>query len=117
MLTALVSNYLDVHLDNHDVYLNVLGGLKVSDPGADLAVVAALYSSAKNMRFPSKTAFIGEVGLDGKVRPVQQMKMRVAEAKRMGIKNVISSHYPKEKDVTGVRTVREAIKRALSGDE
>lgn len=117
MLTALSSNYLGVHLDNHDVYLNVLGGLKVSDPGVDLAVVAALYSSAKNIHFPLKTAFIGEVGLDGKVRPVQQMQMRVAEAKRMGIRNVISSCYPREKDVVGVRTVREAIKRALSGGQ
>jgi len=117
MLTALASNYLGVHLGSHDVYLNILGGLKISDPGVDLAVVAALYSSAKNIRFPPKTAFIGEVGLDGKVRPVQQMQMRVAEAKRMGIKNVISSFYPDEKSVLGVKTVREAVKKALSGGQ
>ncbi len=117
MLTALVSNYLRVSLENRDVYLNVLGGLKISDPGVDLAVIAALYSSAKNITFPSKTAFVGEVGLDGRIRTVQQMQMRVAEARRMGLKRLIVSYQFKEDDVTGVRTVKEAITKALSGDE
>ncbi len=116
MLTALVSNYLGVSLENRDVYLNVLGGLKISDPGMDLAVIAALYSATKNICFPSKTAFVGEVGLDGRVRAVQQTRMRVAEAKRMGMKRVIASYQSKEDGVMGVRTVREAIAKALSGD-
>ena len=117
MLTALVSNYLGVSFENRDVYINVLGGLRISDPGVDLAVIAALYSSAKNIRFPSKIAFVGEVGLDGRVRTIQQMRMRIAEAKRMGMKRVIASYQSKEDKVTGVRTVREAITKALSGDE
>ncbi len=117
MLTALTSNYLGVHLENSDVYLNILGGLKVTDPAVDLAVVAALYSSAKKMHFPVKTVFIGEVGLDGRVRPVQQMKMRISEAKRMGIKRIITSYHFKSEDTIGVKTVRESIMKALSGDE
>lgn len=117
MLSALTSNYLGVHLENNDLYLNILGGLKVTDPAVDLAVVAALYSSSKKMHFPVKTVFVGEVGLDGRIRPVPQMKMRVSEAKRMGIKRIITSYYSKEKDTIGVKTVREAITKALVGDE
>ncbi len=117
MLSALTSNYLGVHLENNDLYLNILGGLKVTDPAVDLAVVAALYSSSKKMHFPVKTVFVGEVGLDGRIRPVPQMKMRVSEAKRMGIKRIITSYYSKEKDTIGVKTVREAITKALTGDE
>ncbi|WP_036221698.1 DNA repair protein RadA [Mesoaciditoga lauensis] len=117
MLSALTSNYLGVHLENNDLYLNILGGLKVTDPAVDLAVVAALYSSSKKMHFPIKTVFVGEVGLDGRIRPVPQMKMRVSEAKRMGIKRIITSYYSKEKDTIGVKTVREAITKALAGDE
>ncbi|WP_456399787.1 DNA repair protein RadA [Mesoaciditoga sp.] len=117
MLSALTSNYLGVHLENNDLYLNILGGLKITDPAIDLAVIAALYSSAKKMSFPVKTVFIGEVGLDGRVRPVQQMKMRISEARRMGIKRIISSYLSKEKGIMGVRTIKEAIAKALMEDE
>jgi DNA repair protein RadA/Sms len=117
MLAALTSNYLGVHLESNDLYLNVLGGLKITDPAVDLAVVAALYSSAKKMHFPVKTAFVGEVGLDGRIRPVQRMKMRISEAKRMGVKRIITSDLLKEKGVIGVKTVKEAITKALIGDE
>ncbi len=117
MLSALTSNYLGVHLENNDLYLNILGGLKITDPAIDLAVIAALYSSAKKMSFPVKTVFIGEVGLDGRVRPVQQMKMRISEARRMGIKKIISSYLSKEKGIIGVRTIKEAIAKALMEDE
>ncbi len=117
MLTALVSNYLGVSFENRDVYLNVLGGLKISDPGVDLAVIAALYSSAKHIAFPSKTVFVGEVGLDGKVRSVQQMQMRITEAKRLGVRRVITSHQFEGDGVAKAKTVKDAIAKALSGDE
>ncbi len=117
ILSALVSNHLGVSLENRDAYLSVLGGLKITDPGVDLAVIAALFSSAKSLRFAPKTTFIGEVGLDGRIRGVSQMPLRIAETKRMGIKNIITSYQVKERGVKGVRTLKEAMAKALTGDE
>ncbi len=118
MLGALASNYLGVRLESSDLYLSILGGLKITDPAVDLAIVAALYSSAKRMKFPSKMAFVAEVGLDGRLRPVQRMKARVAEARRMGIRHVIASALTEEKGVVRAKNIQDAVKKALViGDE
>ncbi len=113
MLGALTSNYLGARLESSDLYLSVLGGLKISDPAVDLAIVAALYSSAKKMKIPSTIAFVAEVGLDGRLRPVPRMKTRVVEAKRMGVKHVITSVLTNGNGVVKAKNVQEALKKAL----
>jgi DNA repair protein RadA/Sms len=73
-----------VQLHDRDVYLNVAGGLEIEDPAADLAVIAALASSALGRVLAPKTLFLGEVGLTGEVRPVAQLPLRLQEGARLG---------------------------------
>jgi len=76
-----------------DVFLNMAGGLKVSDPAIDLAVICAVLSSNFDYPIPGDACFAGEVGLSGEIRPVGQTDRRVAEAARLGFKKIFVSSY------------------------
>ncbi|MGC8612063.1 MAG: DNA repair protein RadA [Athalassotoga sp.] len=115
IISAIVSSHLGVSLDNRDIYLNILGGLKTSDTAIDLAVAMAIFSSVKKLKFSPKVAFIGELGLDGRVRNVPQMQLRISEAKRMGIENIIVSNDSKYGG-NGVKTLKEAILKSFGGN-
>jgi len=84
MLCAVAERRGGVQLHDRDVYLNVAGGLEIEDPAADLAVIAALASSALGRVLAPKTLFMGEVGLTGEVRPVAQLPLRLQEGARLG---------------------------------
>jgi len=84
MLCAVAERRGGVQLHDRDVYLNVAGGLEVEDPAADLAVVAALASSATGRLLAHRCLFLGEVGLTGEVRPVSQLPLRLQEGRRLG---------------------------------
>ena len=84
MLCAVAERRGGVQLHDRDVYLNVAGGLDIEDPAADLAVIAALASSASGRLLAPKCLFMGEVGLTGEVRPVAQLPLRLQEGARLG---------------------------------
>ncbi len=84
MLCAVAERRGGIQLHDRDVYLNVAGGLEVEDPAADLAVVAALASSATGRLLADRCLFLGEVGLTGEVRPVSQLPLRLQEGRRLG---------------------------------
>jgi DNA repair protein RadA/Sms len=84
MLCAVAERRGGVQLHDRDVYLNVAGGLEIEDPAADLAVIAALCSSAGGRLLAEKCLFLGEVGLTGEVRPVAQLPLRLQEGARLG---------------------------------
>lgn len=84
MLCAVAERRGGVQLHDRDVYVNVAGGLEVEDPAADLAVIAALCSSATGRILAPKCLFMGEVGLTGEVRPVAQLPLRMQEGARLG---------------------------------
>jgi DNA repair protein RadA/Sms len=84
MLCAVAERRGGVQLHDRDVYVNVAGGLEVEDPAADLAVIAALASSATGRFLAEKCLFMGEVGLTGEVRPVAQLPLRLQEGARLG---------------------------------
>ncbi len=115
IIAAIVSSHLGISLENKDIYLNILGGLRTTDTGIDLAVAVAVFSAVRKLKFPSKIAFIGEIGLDGKVRSVPQMQMRISEAKRMGIEHVIVSNSYRSYEIEGVKTLKEAILKSFGG--
>ncbi len=115
IMAAIVSSHLGISLENKDIYLNILGGLRTTDTGIDLAVAVAIFSAVKKLRFPPKIAFIGEIGLDGKVRNVPQMQMRISEAKRMGIERVIVSNGYRSDETEGVKILKEAILKSFGG--
>ncbi|MEK9130975.1 MAG: DNA repair protein RadA [Patescibacteria group bacterium] len=92
LLIAIANRHGNVGLDQSDVYVNVVGGIELTEPAADLAVIAAIISAKKNTAF-ADAVVMGEVGLSGEVRSVPFMDRRVREAERFGMKKVVS---PKE---------------------
>ena len=99
MLLAVLEKRAGFRLAVKDVFLNIAGGLKVSDPAIDLAVVSAVLSSNLDAPVSQHTTFAGEVGLSGEIRPVARIEQRIMEASRMGFENIVVSGYH--------RTVRE----------
>ncbi len=71
---------------DQDVFINVVGGLRLGEPAADLGVVAAIASAIRDVELDPDSVFVGEVGLGGEVRPVQQLERRLSEAARLGFK-------------------------------
>lgn len=84
MIIAVLAVRYGLNLTTHEVYLSIAGGMKVSEPAADLAVAAALISAATNKPLPKNSAFFGEVGLSGEIRRVPQSQMRISEAAKLG---------------------------------
>jgi DNA repair protein RadA/Sms len=84
MILAVLESRAGFSFGNLDVYLNVVGGLKVNEPAADLAVAAALISALINKPIDPSYVFFGEIGLGGEVRPVHQTEARLKEAEKLG---------------------------------
>lgn len=108
MLLAVLEKRAGFHLAAKDVFLNMAGGLKVTEPAADLAVVAAVLSSNFDYALPADVCFAGEVGLSGEIRPVPQTDRRVAEAARLGFKKIFVSSFEKLPPVEGIKAVKVA---------
>lgn len=89
LLMAVMEKRLGIQMQGDDAYINVVGGIKVDEPALDLAVVAVLYSSFRNFEIPGDLLILGEVGLTGEVRDVQQMEKRLTEGAKMGFKRCI----------------------------
>lgn len=89
LLMAVLEKKVGMQLNNFDAYVNVVGGLKIDEPACDLGFVLAIASSFKNLPISSDTVIIGEVGLTGEVRTVNQIDKRIMEAKRIGFKRCI----------------------------
>lgn len=95
MLLAVLEKRAGFHLSAKDVFLNMAGGLRVTDPACDLAVVCAVLSSNFDFAIPSDVCFSGEVGLSGEIRPVSQIDRRIGEASRLGFKRIYISAFSK----------------------
>lgn len=95
MLLAVLEKRCGFKLGAKDVFLNIAGGIKVDDPGIDLAVVAAIMSSNADLPINSKIAFAAEIGLSGEVRPVNRIEQRISEAEKLGFDAIIVSSFNK----------------------
>ena len=89
MILAVLEARCGMNFSNHDVYLNIAGGLKISEPAADLAVAMAVISSMTNKPLPSDMVVFGEIGLSGEIRAVSQPNLRLKEAQKLGFTNAI----------------------------
>lgn len=110
MLLAILEKNLALYLRSSDVFVNLAGGIRASDPGLDLAILAAIISSLKDKPLPEKSVYIGEVGLSGEVRPVAQLDARVKEAVKLGYEKIFISAHAKIRQkgkVIKVRDVKE----------
>jgi DNA repair protein RadA/Sms len=93
MLLAVLEKRGGMRLGQQDVFLNIAGGLRVDDPGLDLAVVASIISSYEDKAIDPGICFAGEIGLGGEVRAVNRIENRIAEAAKMGFKKIMLSRY------------------------
>ena len=116
LLLAVLEKRVGMRLYDQDVYINIAGGMSLTEPAADLALCAAIASSSRNRAISSDWAVMGEVGLAGEVRAIAQADRRIAECERMGFNQVIIPKYnlkglriPESMRVIGVETVSQAI--------
>lgn len=91
MLLAVLEKRCGFKLGASDVFLNLAGGIRLGDPGIDLAVVGAILSSTLDLTLDPKTALCGEVGLTGEVRPVARLEQRMMEASKLGMERLVIS--------------------------
>jgi DNA repair protein RadA/Sms len=106
MLIAVLATRYGVSLVDKEVYLNVVGGLEIDEPAADLAVASALLSAASNFSIPEHTVIIGEVGLSGEVRMVGHMEARLKEAAKLGFTNAIIPYSSRKENSTLVEGIK-----------
>jgi DNA repair protein RadA/Sms len=120
LIAAVLSRRVGLHLGEQDIFVNVVGGLTVDEPAADLAVAAALVSSYRNVPVRADTILIGEVGLSGELRMVRQTPARLREAASLGFKTAIvpkrmqrGEPWPEGVQVIESRSLRQALDQAL----
>lgn len=95
LLVAVLSKRLSLPLFDQDIFVNVTGGVRLTEPAADLGIAIAIASSLKDQSVNPKAVFLGEVGLLGEIRPIRQLPKRIAEAKKLGYTQVISPENAK----------------------
>ena len=120
LTVAVLNRRLGLHLSEQDVFVNVIGGIRVEEPAADLAIAAAIASSTRDAPVRADTVLIGEIGLSGEVRMVGQMPARLREAANLGFKTAIvprrmrrGEAWPGNIEVLEARSLRQALEIAL----
>lgn len=116
LLVAMLERRTKLKLGEHDIYINIVGGLQIREPAADLAVCLAIGSAAKGLQLKANAVVFGEVGLSGEVRHVPHADKRLAEAKKLGFVGAIGPQIKSGKKLTGlsgVADVRAALNQFL----
>lgn len=122
LLTAVLSKRMGMDLSDQDIFVNVVGGMQIDEPAADLPVAIAIASSFRNRPVAADLAMMGEIGLSGELRSVGQLPRRLHEAAKLGFKRALAPRsvilgkgdpLPSGIEVLGVRTLQDAIELAL----
>ncbi len=121
LITAVLTRRVGMQLSDQDVFVNVVGGLQVREPAADLAVATAIASSMRDRPLAPDLALLGEIGLSGELRSVPRIRERLAETAKLGFKRVLlpgrgAQQAPAGLDLEPVNSLREALDRALQPD-
>src|SRR5215213_396220 len=124
MLIAVLSKRVGLPLFNQDIYVNIVGGLRITEPAADLAVAVAIASSYRNQRVRQDMVLVGEVGLSGELRSIGQLDRRLGEAAKLGFTRSLAPSTSASLRIEGlgvaeVRSIAEAVDLALerTGDQ
>jgi DNA repair protein RadA/Sms len=112
MIVAVLARHARIPLGQADVFVNVAGGVRIDEPGADLAIALAIASAARNAAVKPGLAAFGELGLTGKLRPATQSERRLEECAKLGLTTVLAPKDTSDKAVE-VETIRQAISAAL----
>ena len=107
ILLAILEKNLSLYLRNNDVFINLAGGIRSADTSLDLAILAGIISSLKDSPLPEHSVFIGEVGLNGEIRPVSQLESRISEAAKLGYENIFVSGFARVKNNTKLRKLKD----------
>lgn len=117
LLMAVLEKRAGVPLANQDAYVNVVSGIKINEPAADLGIALAVTSSYKNIAIPKGLVAIGEIGLTGEIRAVNSIEKRIKEAEKLGFQTCIIPEISRKQlkydgkiNIIGVRDIREALK-------
>lgn len=121
LITAVLTRRAGLRLSEQDVFVNVIGGLRIDEPAADLAIALAIASSVKDRPLPADLVVVGEVGLSGELRAVGQLPARLNEAAKLGFRRALipktarrgGDPLPKGIEITAVRSLEEAMESAL----
>jgi DNA repair protein RadA/Sms len=121
LITAVLTRRIGVRLSEQDIFINVIGGLKIDEPAADLAAALAIASSVKDKALPADLVAIGEIGLSGELRAVSQLAARLNEASKLGFRRALipksvrgnKEPLPEGIEAIAVRSLDEAIDMAL----
>jgi DNA repair protein RadA/Sms len=120
LTAAVLTRRIGLHLGEQDIFVNVVGGIAINEPAADLAVAAAIASSVRSQPVRADAVLIGEVGLSGELRMVGQMPARLREAAKLGFKTAIVplrlrsyEPWPEDIQVVEARSLRQALDSAL----
>ena len=125
LITAVLTRRAGLHLGEQDVFVNVVGGMRIDEPAADLSIAAAIASSVRDQPVRADAVLIGEIGLSGELRWVSQMYARLREAANLGFKTAViprqirrqTEQMPQGMEILEARTLREALEKALVHDE
>ena len=124
LISAVLSRRVGVKLGEQDIFVNVVSGLKVDEPAADLAIAAAIASSWKDVPIRAEAVLIGEIGLAGELRMPSQMQIRLREAAKLGFKLAIvpkairkMDDWPKNIEIIEARSLKQALDAAFMGEE
>lgn len=116
LIVAMLEKRTKLKLADKDIYVNIVGGIKISEPAADLAVCMAIASASKGMQLKTDAVVFGEVGLSGEIRRVSYPEKRIAEAKKLGFKQIIGPRLGQkiiEKDYLEVKDLRTTLNSIL----
>jgi DNA repair protein RadA/Sms len=122
LIAAVLTRRVGIKLGEQDIFVNVVSGLKVDEPAADLAVAAAIASSIRDVPVRAEAVLIGEIGLAGELRMPGQMQIRLREAAKLGFKTAIVpkairkvDDWPKGIEIIQARSLKQALDSALVG--
>jgi DNA repair protein RadA/Sms len=120
MILAVIQKRMGLRLGEHDVFVNIAGGVRVDDPAVDLAVATAIVSSFRDIPVDSSTVLVGEIGLGGEIRGVAHVPLRVAEAAKLGFDGIVVPTVNLKKigpniglNLVGAATVLEGVNAVL----
>ena len=119
LLIAMLERRTKLNLADQDIYVNIVGGIKLTEPAADLSICMAIASASKGMQLKSNAVVFGEVGLSGEIRHVPHVDKRVAEAKKLGFDSVIGPIQKangKSAGYAGMKDIKTALNTFLSKD-
>ena len=120
LVTAVLTRRMGLRLAYQDVFVNIIGGLQIQEPAADLAIAAAIVSSVKDQPVPADMVLLGEIGLSGELRAARQLPERLREAAKLGFKRAVipssatrADELPRDLEINQARALHDALKITL----